>query len=192
MSEEQDAVATYGRALGFEVRRRTIIVEGTTDVELFTFAAKLELAATGTDLMDGFAIIAAGEGDAGGTHGVIRELVAFRGIARTVLQPNGLPKYRFAALFDNDPAGKFAVKSLQALDHSIIECKDVFRLRPIMPMPKNLDPTSLCAALEAKNANHRALDWEIEDLLPKDVAEAFLAERPKKASATSLDRRSSA
>ena len=178
MSEEQDAVATYGKALGFGVRSRTIIVEGITDVELFALAAKLEEAASGTDLMDGLAIIAAGRGEAGGTQGVIRELVAFRGIARTVLQPNGLAKYRFVALFDNDPAGKYAVKSLQALDHSIIECKDVFRLRPVMPIATSLDPTNLCATLEAHNTNHRALDWEIEDLLSKDIAQAFLAERP--------------
>jgi hypothetical protein len=176
--EGDDAVSSYGKALGYDLRPRTILVEGITDVDLFTLAATSEKSVSGIDLFDGLAIITPGLGDAGGTQGVIRELVAFRGIARTVLQANGLPKYRFAALFDNDAAGKRAVNNLRGVDHSIIECKDVFRLRPVMPTSTNLDPTSLCKMLETHNANHLGLDWEMEDLIPTDVVDAFVAERP--------------
>ena len=34
-----DIVAVYGRSRGWQVRRRTILVEGTSDVQLIEFAA---------------------------------------------------------------------------------------------------------------------------------------------------------
>jgi hypothetical protein len=54
-----------------------------------------------------------------------------------------LPRYRFVAIFDDDRAGRQAVRAAREWDHSIIEFKDVFRLRPIMPMTPNADPTVL-------------------------------------------------
>lgn len=57
-----DTVAAYGRSLGWNLRPRTVLVEGTTDVDLFRLAARLELEKTGIDLMGGeLAVIAAGE-----------------------------------------------------------------------------------------------------------------------------------
>ena len=179
MSEELDPVARYGRELGFEVRPRTVLVEGTTDVELFQKAARLEKDATRIDLLENdLTIIAAGNHEQGGVNGGIRELICFRGLARTCLLANGRPRYRFIGLFDNDHAGRMAVNTIRDFDTSILEFKDVFRLRPIMPMPGNLDPGTMHKTFERENDCYKGLDWELEDFLPSDFYDAFLTDHP--------------
>ena len=164
---------------GLSVRPRTVLVEGTTDVALFEMAARLEQQATGAALLGPeLAIIAAGVGDLGGTRGVIRELHCLRGLARGCLLPNGRPRYRFIGLFDNDKAGRQAVAAARDLDSSIIEYKDVFRLWPVMAIPGNLDPGTVGRAFEHENATYKGLDWELEDFLPGEFFEAFMADYP--------------
>ena len=51
MTEELDFVARYAKGEGLAIRKRTVLVEGTTDVELFQLAARLEHERTGTDLL---------------------------------------------------------------------------------------------------------------------------------------------
>jgi hypothetical protein len=166
-------------ALGLPVQVRTVLVEGTTDAELFQLASRIEREKTGIDLMaGGLAILAAGMGDLGGTRGVLRELTCLRGMARTCLLPNGRPRYRFVGLFDNDKAGKQAVRAAHEFDSSVLEYKDVFRLWPVMPEPGNLDPGSMQKAFETANAPYKGLDWELEDLLPPTFMEAFVADHP--------------
>lgn len=81
MADELDHIARYGQALGWTLRPKTLLVEGTSDVEIFELAARLEREATGQDLIGtDLAIIAAGERDRGGTQGVIRELVSLQSI----------------------------------------------------------------------------------------------------------------
>jgi hypothetical protein len=173
-----DIVANYALSLGFKVTSRTILVEGTTDVEVFQLAARLEFDSTGIQLLDSeLSIVAAGHHELGGTNGVLRELICLRGLVRTCLLPNGRPRYRFIGLFDNDKAGRQAIKTIRTLDTSILEYKDVFRLHPLMPVSKNLDPTSLGRIFESQNAPFKGLDWELEDLLPDSFIEAFAAER---------------
>jgi|GEM_PF-1596570 hypothetical protein len=177
MAQEFDTVASYGRSLGWDLRPRTVLVEGTTDAALFHLAAHHELKKTGTDLFaGGLAIIASGEGDQGGTRGVSRELICLQGYARTYLQPNGRPRYRFIGLFDNDKAGREAVKGIRNFDTSILEYRDIFRLHPIMPCTGNLDPKALKTTFERLNVDYKGLDWELEDLLPKSFNDAFLAD----------------
>lgn len=179
MAEQLDTVAQYGRALGWTLRRRTFLVEGTTDVSLFALAARLERNATGIDLLGSdLAIIAAGERDRGGTQGVIRELVSLRCFARTCLAQNGTPIYRFVGFFDNDKAGQLAVRAARSLDTSIIEFKDVFRLHPVMPTNGNLDPTTLQKTFERQNNDYKGLYWELEDLLPDHFFDALVDEHP--------------
>lgn len=164
--------------LGFAVRPRTVLVEGTTDADLFQLAASFERQATGGELLDAnLAIIAAGEGDNGGTRGVIRELVCLRGMARTCLSPDGRPRYRFIGLFDGDRAGKQAVRAAREFDTSILEFKDVFRLWPVMPLPGSLDPQDMQQTFERENAPYKGLDWELEDLLPEGFVDVFLADQ---------------
>ena len=179
LREELDPVARYAMFLGFAIRSRTVLVEGTTDVGVFLLAAHLERQATGVDLLgEDLAFVAAGHRELGGTRGVIRELVCLRGLARASLLPNGRPRYRFIGLFDNDKSGKLAVKAARELDSTILEYKDVFRLWPVMPLSGNLDPTSLRSTFEQANGDFKALDWELEDLLPEDFIQAFVSDEP--------------
>ena len=179
MVQEVDPVEYYGKQIGLHLGFRTILVEGTSDVDVFHFAASLEKSKTGGDLLGGgLAIVAAGERDRGGTRGVVRELISLRGMSRAALLPNGRPRYRFVGLFDNDKAGRQAVKDARYMDSSILEYKDVFRLRPVMPMTGNLDPKALERSFDSENGRYKGLDWELEDLVPGSVMAAFLAERP--------------
>lgn len=179
MGDELDHVARYGMALGLAIRKRTVLVEGTTDAELFQLAARAECDSTGLNLFGSdLAILPAGSGDLGGTRGVIRELVCFRGLARTCLLPNGRPRYRFLGLFDNDKAGRLAVKSARELDSSILEFKDLLRLWPVMPLCTNLDPIGMQRIFERENGDYKGLDWELEDMLPEGFIDAFQAEYP--------------
>ncbi len=177
--DELDPVARYGMASGFAVRARTILVEGSTDADLFQLAARLESEALSVDLLGtDLAIVAAGVGDLGGTQGVIRELVALRAMARICLLPNGRPRYRFVGLFDNDKAGRQAVRAVRALDRSVLEYKDVFRLWPVMPLSSNLDPGALQRAFEKENGGLNGMEWELEDVLPNEFYKSFLSECP--------------
>lgn len=179
MDRSLDSVQRYARTLGIGVQPRTVLVEGTTDMDLFALAAEYERNITGVDLFDGgFTVSAAGVGEQGGTRAVVRELVCLRAVARTDLLRNGRPKYRFVGLFDNDNAGRQAVRRAHDFDTSIIEFRDTFRLWPVLPVPMDLDPTSLKRRFEGANAAFRGLDWELEDLLPASLFEAFSDEYP--------------
>lgn len=179
MGPEFDAISEYGQSVGWNLCPRTVLVEGTTDAELFCLAANLEYSDSGIQLFsNGLTIVAAGEREQGGTLGVTRQLITLRCLAEASLMPNGRPKYRFIGLFDNDDAGRRAIHNVRALDKSIHEYRDVFRLRPIMPSSGNLDPKTLEKAFKSLNKDHRELDWELEDLLPEDFLEAFLNDYP--------------
>ncbi len=179
MSRDTDDVTRYGINRGIEVKPRTVLVEGNTDVNLFKVAANLEREATGISLLgNDLAIAAAGDGINGGAGGVVHQLLFFRGLARACLSPDGRPLYRFIGLFDNDWAGKQAIKMIRHIDASILEYKDVFLLWPVMPIPGNLDPGALRRAFENDNSRYKGLDWEIEDFISTDFIEAFQAEYP--------------
>lgn len=179
MERGLDSVQRYAGTLGIRVQPRTVLVEGSTDVSLFELAAKYERNTTGVDLFDrGFTVAAAGLGEQGGTRAVVRELVSLRAVARTVLLQNGRPKYRFVGLVDNDKAGRQAVKRAHEFDTSILEFKDMFRLWPVLPVPLDLDPTSLRKRFESENVAFKGLDWELEDLLPPSLVDAFVDENP--------------
>lgn len=179
MAEELDFVARYAMGDGLAIRNRTVLVEGTTDAELFQLAARLEYEATGTDLLGpDLAIVAAGVGNLGGTRNLCRRLWVLRDLARNCLSESGSLRYRFIGLFDNDDAGKQAVKAVRAFDTSILEYRDVFRLWPVMPLPDSLDPGTVERAVHRANAGYKGLKWELEDLLPQEFVEVFLSEHP--------------
>lgn len=178
MLENIDFVKRYGKSHGWELKPRTILVEGTTDVCIFKLAARLKRDLDGHNVFEEMSIIAAGENDRGGTYGVIRELITLRSLARTCLSPNGRPIYRFIGLFDNDNAGRLAVKEAQRIDTSILEYRDIFRLQQVMPTNGSLDIKTLQKSFENKNGHYKGMDWEIEDLLPEHFFAAFLEEHP--------------
>lgn len=173
-----DFVAIYAESKGFDIKPRTILVEGTSDVRLFNFAASLEEGRSGANLLDDdFAIVAAGERDLGGVSGVTRELITLRQLGLACLLPNGRPRYRFSALFDNDYAGRETIKMLRFLDSSAIEYRDVFRLHPFMPTPGMLDPNTVASAFAKANVGLSGLDWELEDLVGVDLFGLLKQER---------------
>jgi len=179
MIPKNDFVQNYGEAEGVKFALKNVIVEGTSDVRLFNLAAKKEFEFSGIDLLgDTLAFIPSGERERGGTNGVIRQLITLRNISRTLLLPNGMPKYRFIGLFDNDYAGRQAASHAHKLDSSMVEYKDYFRIHPVMPFPGNLLPEIIRNSFERENINYKSLDWELEDYLPQSVIEAFLDENP--------------
>lgn len=174
-----DVIQQWANAVGIRAKARTVIVEGRTDEDLFELAGRLYHRATGVRLIDdNLAISAAGDGDDGGTQGVIRKLHAARELSRACLKPNGRPRYRFIALFDNDSAGQRAIRAARELDRNLLEYRDVFRLWPIMPSSGSLDSESLRKATEAANQAYRGMDCEIEDLLSDNFIEAFCGDEP--------------
>jgi len=178
MTEEIDVVKLYGKSKGWELKPRTVLVEGTTDADLFKLTARLTNERTGDDLFEGLAIVAAGASNRGGTYGVIRELITLRNLARTCLSPSGRPIYRFIGLLDNDTAGRLAVREARRIDTAILEYRDIFRLHPVMPTTGNLDPKTLQKTFEKKNNHYKGIVWEIEDLLPETFFAAFLEAYP--------------
>ena len=176
--EEIDLVARYGVSRGWRLLPRSVLMEGTSDVSLFNLAAEHFQQATGKEILTSLAIIAAGEGDRGGTSGVVRELVVLRSLAATYLSPTGNPVYRVIGLFDNDTAGQKAVNGARKVDTSIVEYRDVFRLRPVMPSTGSLDPTSLQRSFDKQNEVYKGLTWELEDLIGESLMAMFREEYP--------------
>jgi hypothetical protein len=173
-----DFIQQFGKSKQWLIKPKTVFVEGTTDVDLFKLTARLNLKDKNMDLLSDLAIVAAGEGDRGGTPGVLRELTTFRNLGRRILLPNGKQKYRFIGLFDNDHAGRLAVSEVKRIDTSVLEFRDVFRLWPAMPSEGSLDIKTLKKAFEKHNSYYPGLDWEIEDLLPNNFISAFLSDFP--------------
>jgi hypothetical protein len=179
MTGDLDSVARYAAALKLDVCPRTVLVEGTSDAALFRLAAESELRVHGRRLLGSdMTIVAAGEGDRGGAEGIVRELVTLRGMARTCLLPNGRPRYRFVALFDNDNAGRRALALARHVDKAILEFKDIYLLHPVMPVPGSLDPSDIQRTFGRHNEPYKGLDWEIEDLIPDHFTEEFCRENP--------------
>lgn len=176
--EQLDIVARYGISKEWHLQHRSVLVEGTSDVTLFSLAADHYFQKHRKALLADLAIVAAGEGDRGGTHGVIRELVTLRSLAAVHLSPEGRPVYRVIGLFDSDTAGNKAVRGARAVDASIIEYRDVFRLQPAMPKDGNLDPSALQRSFERLNEPFKGLTWELEDLVDSEFIELFLSEHP--------------
>lgn len=176
MAEVLDPLAAYAKSKGYPVRSRIILVEGTSDADLFSLTSDLFRRKTGANLIEDIAFVPAGERNDGGVRGVIRELLILYGVATTVLDSSGRPRYRIAALFDNDSAGRYAVRSAPQFDIRLTEFKEMFLLRPMMPLTNNRDPNAIRSLVENANAAYRSLDWELEDLFPLSFLKAFDAE----------------
>lgn len=173
-----DPLLKYADSIGFHVLPRTVFVEGTSDVQLFNLAAQLEHKETGFRLLgEDLAIVAAGEGDDGGVRAVCRQLLFFNEFSKNIYLPNGKKKYRFIALMDNDTAGRSTAKTIKNIHPGLVEFRDIFLLRPVMPINSTLDPPGLQRTFDRENAPFQTLDWEIEDYLPKDFFDAFQHDR---------------
>lgn len=173
-----DHVLLYSRSAGLQIKEHTVFVEGTSDVEYFKIAANLEREAGGDNLLNGnFAIIAAGEREEGGVDGVVRQIVTFRQLSKTYIRQNSSEVYRFLAVFDNDRAGRRAMKTSMDLDAGIIEFRDVLCLFPVMNAALG-DASAIGRSINRDNPGFKGIDWEIEDMLAVHFVEAFLEEYP--------------
>ena len=174
-----DLVEEYARLRRWQLAKRTVIVEGTTDEGLYGIARRWTREACGVDVYaDGLSFVAAGKGDRGGASGVIRELTTLRSLSEHRLDAGGRPVYRFVGLLDNDAAGRRAVKNARSYDPGIQEYRDILRIRPVMPVTGNLDPKTLERNFDKLNTQYERLDWELEDLLPRGLLEAFSNTHP--------------
>ncbi|MBI9147988.1 hypothetical protein JEV41_06550 [Pseudomonas aeruginosa] len=170
-----DDIASYAGKLGMQIKRRNVLVEGTSDVALIHLVGQLEKQRSGLDFLEDLAFLAAGEREQGGVDGLLRELITFRSLGRNVMDANGKQIYRFVGLFDNDHAGRRAIATAKSVG-GLLEYRDVFRLMPIMPLPGNLDQKTVEAAFKKNNESYRGMDWEIEDLISEELALAFIEE----------------
>lgn len=179
MAHETDYIERFALAKCFSILPRTVFVKGARDVELFQLASSLERAASDVELLGvELAIVAASERDFGGASGACNELMMFKRMAIQLLDPNGRPRYRFVGLLDNNRAGRQAIARARRIDTSVLEYKDVFCLRPIMPLTENRDPGALRRSFEAANEPYRGLDWELEDLISESLTVKFLDASP--------------
>lgn len=176
--QELDYIDAYARSAGLVVKPRTVFVEGTSDVQYFKIAADLEAASGGPSLLDeSFCITAAGERDQGGVDGVVQQVMTFMKLGRTLLDRDGRAVYRFLGLFDNDFAGRRALKLTTTLNLGIQEFKDVFCLYPLMN-PAVGDPAAVGRAIRNANVGFSAIDWEIEDMLDPNFLDVFEQSNP--------------
>ena len=172
---EENLVTIYARHKGWEIGSCNVLVEGVTDYELLSATAEKHRAETREDLCSGgLRFLYAGHKHEGGTHGVVRELTVTRSLAKYSLTPQGVRQYRFVGLVDNDAAGRQAIENARAADASVVEFRDIMRIRPNMICGGgNVELESLRAEFERRNSAFGRLDWELEDLLAVDFVESF-------------------
>ena len=188
MDMGDDIVQTYARHRQWDVAAYNVLVEGITDYEFFLKAAQEHLDVTGEDLFrNGLRILPAGHRQRGGTHGVVRELTVTRNLGECAVTQKGLRRYRFVGLVDDDVAGRQAVSGARYTDTSVVEYRDIFRLRPEMVCRgvrdaeelQAEDVEELQAEFEKQNRAYKGLDWELEDLLRVGFVETFCSRSPQ-------------
>lgn len=169
-------VESFASTLGWNVRECNVIVEGTSDVEVFWLAASLYYQRHQTAILgDRIAILPAGKRNDGGVDGVNRRLHAARQIADVDRDRDGGLRFRFIGLYDNDRAGRRAIDIACNFDRRLLRYGDLFLLHPIMPLAHGADHVELRRRIETENAPFKGLDWEIEDLLSERILSDFEA-----------------
>ncbi|SMF85739.1 hypothetical protein SAMN06265365_1761 [Tistlia consotensis] len=165
---------------GWKLCSHNVIVEGESDVALLWHAAALYYEEYRVPILGGdIAILAAGKGDDGGVDGVNRRLNAIRQAADFDRDRDGALRYRFIGLYDNDRAGQRGIDAACRFDRRLQKYKDLFLLRPIMPLSSGEGNLSLRERFELGNAPFDGLDWEVEDLVSERLLLDFLNKEPQ-------------
>ena len=173
-------VEVWAKQIGWPIRQRNVILEGMIDVTLLKHARKLYLADRGVDIFDGgFAILAAGRGNEGGVDGVNRRLSTARQLAEVDVTGDGAKRFSFIGLFDNDEAGRRAFMQANRFDRRVILYQDVFLLHPVMPPAAGAPGSEVEALAASLNRGFSRLNWEIEDLISKDLLLSFENTHPQ-------------
>lgn len=160
-----DVFELYCKMKKWETKKGNVLVEGTSDMDIFICAAKLYKKNKGIDLLKDLAVIPAGEGAEGGAKAVCDEMITIKRITGGSMRRT---KSRVIGLLDKDFEADECIKFEKNHHGRLLEFRDVFRLHPCMPVKGNLDPNTLKKSFERLNANYKSLKWEVEDLLPKE------------------------
>ncbi|MDR6855308.1 hypothetical protein [Variovorax guangxiensis] len=169
----------YAERKGWTLGRANVVVEGNLDVRYFCLADKVHFGEFGHRLLTSdFRILSSGTGDAGGTDGVFREFLTLFNLSQVDLDANGKRKYRIAALFDDDGAGRAKGAQLLKANRTLRAGRDVFMLRRRWP-ERLLAPDLVEKYLLEANAPYGDLPCEIEDLLGSTLVELFLDQYPQ-------------
>jgi hypothetical protein len=170
-------VKWFAARMGWPLRANNILVEG-NDSGYFEFAADLFRQEHNRDLLAGLAIFPTGDGDAGGTDGILRHFPTFRSLIDADVDMNGMRQFQAIVLLDCDSAGKNAKNGLTAKYTVYQEHRDVFLLQRRLPRTTR-SPTQLGNAITRENEAWKRLDCEIEDLLSLRLLEKFVANTVK-------------
>jgi hypothetical protein len=169
-----DHVRWFASKVGWAIQPGVnVVVEGDHDVRYCRLADIMHQRMTGRRLLgDGFHVLAAGVGNAGGTDGIMRHFVSIHKAARLDLRPDDLlPVFRLAALLDDDMRGREAFHYLTANHTDCLRWRDVFLLQRQYPNTRDLKQIEL--RIKALNLPWKAHNCEIEDLLPKPMIDLF-------------------
>jgi hypothetical protein len=177
MADPDDQVRYYSDKFGWKIARSTLVVEGELDVGYCTLANAFHQKKKSLNLLsDQFGITACGQGDQGGTDGMMERFPFIHRIA-AFEAASGRPPYRFIALFDSDAPGLSAYNVIRNANKNLVECRDVFLLRRRYP-PNQSDPLALKAEIEVRNHDWQNLSCEIEDLIDQALVNDFVAHQP--------------
>lgn len=176
-----DHVRWFANKVGWTIEPGVnLVVEGDHDVRYFRLAHSIHRHATGRWLLgDGFHVLAAGMGDAGGTNGIMDHFVAIHKAAKLDLRPDDLlPVFRLAVLLDDDRKGREAFNYLTANHTGCLRWRDVFLLQRQYPTDTR-DLKQIELRVKALNAPWKSHNCEIEDLLPELMIELFNEQHSK-------------
>ena len=171
-----DFVREFARRMGWgEFSLCNLMLEGTTDADLFRIANDLYRAKTGNSLIDNeFGIFAVGERGDGGTNGIRERLRTLSANLRAdPIDENGRP-IRVICLMDDDPAGLGAFRDLKK---SFTPWQDIFRIQRQFPRVTR-DPSTFGKMWKKQNTQWADLNCETEDLINKELLDYFASENP--------------
>ncbi len=166
----------------------TVIVEGTSDVEILELARRLHRDACGVDLFaGGFSVVPAGIGERGGVDGVYNMLQTARTCATHDRDPQGALQFRFIGLFDGDGEGRRKYDLACQIDrYGTFPWRDVVLLHPHMPRATHFADPSVAARATQLNMPYLGLVWEIEDVIGEDLKRRFDMSHPDVTSRTTM------
>ena len=97
----------YAAMCGWSLSLGNVIVEGTSDVEYFTLAARLHRADSGASLLGtDLSIFAAGLEEEGGTFGISERFPTLFNLASHDRDADGRRRFQVIALLDDDTMGR--------------------------------------------------------------------------------------
>ena len=177
--EPGDMVAQFASTRGWMLDTVNVIVEGNRDVAMFRLAADIYGKANDRALLgNGFTVFAAGDGDEGGTPGVIKYFSTLKQLIDSDLTQDGKKMFRVVALLDDDDRGRQAHRVLTGpMSFNFRDCYDVFLLRRVMPRTTR-EPEHLARVIAEANRDWLNLRCVIEDLLSKDLLDLFVESAP--------------